>query len=128
MPVSSASPRSIHFRGRPNPSIARAIRKGYAGSGQGSTVFNAKQFKKRQKQVWDAVADVYDQSFSTLGYPAALQMILEAKLQPGELVLDLASGTGMDAFTASPFVGDEGKIIGVDISERMIAVAHQKRQ
>jgi ubiquinone/menaquinone biosynthesis C-methylase UbiE/rhodanese-related sulfurtransferase len=89
-------------------------------------VFNAKKFKQKQRAAWNALADVYDHSFSMLAYPATMQMILEAKLQPGDLVLDIASGTGADAFTASPFIGDTGKIIGVDIAERMVAVANEK--
>jgi ubiquinone/menaquinone biosynthesis C-methylase UbiE/rhodanese-related sulfurtransferase len=89
-------------------------------------VFNAKKFKQKQRVAWNAMADVYDHSFSTLAYPATMQMILEAKLQPGDVVLDLASGTGADAFTASPFVGDTGKIIGIDIAENMVATANQK--
>jgi ubiquinone/menaquinone biosynthesis C-methylase UbiE/rhodanese-related sulfurtransferase len=89
-------------------------------------VFNAKKYKRKQKDVWDAAANALDQSFGTLSYPATMQMILEAKLQPGELVLDLASGTGSGAFTASPFVGDTGKIIGIDISERMVDVSREK--
>jgi ubiquinone/menaquinone biosynthesis C-methylase UbiE/rhodanese-related sulfurtransferase len=89
-------------------------------------VFNAKKYKQKQKAVWDAVADVLDHSFTTLAYPATMQMILAAKLQPGDVVLDLASGTGADAFTALPFVGDTGKIIGIDIAEKMVAVANAK--
>jgi ubiquinone/menaquinone biosynthesis C-methylase UbiE/rhodanese-related sulfurtransferase len=89
-------------------------------------VFNAKKFKQKQRVAWNALADVYDQSFATLAYPATMQMILEAKLQPGDVVLDLASGTGADAFTASPLIGDTGKIIGIDIAERMVSVANEK--
>jgi ubiquinone/menaquinone biosynthesis C-methylase UbiE/rhodanese-related sulfurtransferase len=89
-------------------------------------VFNAKKYKQKQKAVWDALADVYDHSFSTLAYPATMQMILEAKLQPGDVVLDLASGTGADAFTAAPLVGDTGKIVGIDIAEKMVAVSNEK--
>jgi ubiquinone/menaquinone biosynthesis C-methylase UbiE/rhodanese-related sulfurtransferase len=89
-------------------------------------VFNAKKFEQKQRVAWNAMADVYDHSFSTLAYPATMQMILEAKLQPGDFVLDLASGTGADAFTASPFIGDTGKIIGIDIAENMVATANQK--
>jgi ubiquinone/menaquinone biosynthesis C-methylase UbiE/rhodanese-related sulfurtransferase len=89
-------------------------------------VFNAKKYKQKQKTVWDALADVYDQSYSTLAHPATMQMILGAKLQPGDVILDLASGTGADAFTAAPFVGDTGKIIGIDIAENMIALAKDK--
>ncbi|HZJ62928.1 MAG TPA: class I SAM-dependent methyltransferase [Kofleriaceae bacterium] len=89
-------------------------------------MFNAKKFKQKQRVAWNAMADVYDHSFSTLAYPATMQMILEAKLQPGDFVLDLASGTGADAFTAAPFIGDTGKIIGIDIAENMVATANQK--
>lgn len=89
-------------------------------------LFNAKKFKDRQRVAWNALADVYDHSFSILAYPATMQMILEAKLQPGDVVLDLCSGTGADAFTALPFVGDTGKIIGVDIAENMVSVANAK--
>ena len=89
-------------------------------------MFNAKKYKQKQKAVWDALADVYDHSFSTLAYPATMQMILEARLQPGEVVLDLASGTGADAFTASPLVGATGKIIGIDIADKMVAVSNEK--
>ena len=89
-------------------------------------MFNAKKYKQKQRVAWNAMADVYDHSFSTLAYPATMQMILEAKLQPGDVVLDLASGTGADAFTASPFVGDTGKIIGIDIADNMVATANQK--
>jgi ubiquinone/menaquinone biosynthesis C-methylase UbiE/rhodanese-related sulfurtransferase len=89
-------------------------------------VFNAKKFKDRQRVAWNALADVYDHSFSILAYPATMQMILEAKLQPGDTVLDLCSGTGADAFLALPFVGETGQIIGVDIAENMVAIANAK--
>jgi ubiquinone/menaquinone biosynthesis C-methylase UbiE/rhodanese-related sulfurtransferase len=89
-------------------------------------LFNAKKFKQRQKVIWDATAEVYDQSFSTLAYPATMQMLLDARLQPGDHVLDLAAGTGADAFMAAPLVGDAGKIIGVDISDKMVEVSSAK--
>lgn len=89
-------------------------------------MFNAKKFKQRQKVVWDALADVLDTAFPTLAFPATMKMIHAAKLQPGDVVLDICSGTGHDAFAASPFIGDTGKIIGVDIAEKMVAVARAK--
>jgi SAM-dependent methyltransferase len=41
-------------------------------------------------------------------------------LRAGEVVLDLGSGGGFDAFLASPRVGPEGRVIGVDMTDEMI--------
>ena len=48
-----------------------------------------------------------------------------ANLQPGETVLDLGSGAGIDVFIAAKAVGPEGRIIGVDMTPEMIARAQQ---
>jgi arsenite methyltransferase len=44
-------------------------------------------------------------------------------LKAGETVLDLGSGGGKIAFIASQVVGSEGKVIGVDMNEEMLALA-----
>ena len=41
-------------------------------------------------------------------------------LQPGETVLDLGSGAGLDCFLAAQQVGPEGSVIGVDFTQSMI--------
>src|SRR3990170_7680251 len=46
-----------------------------------------------------------------------------AGLKPGERVLDLGSGGGFDAFLAARQVGPTGKVIGVDMTPEMIALA-----
>ncbi|HWO88105.1 MAG TPA: arsenite methyltransferase [Gemmatimonadales bacterium] len=46
-----------------------------------------------------------------------------AALAPGEVVLDLGSGAGMDAFLAVREVGPEGRVIGVDMTPDMIEKA-----
>ena len=52
------------------------------------------------------------------GNPVAL-----ATLKPGEVVLDLGSGAGFDAFLAARQVGPEGRVIGVDMTPEMLAKA-----
>eukprot|EP01102_Stenamoeba_stenopodia_P010450 TRINITY_DN3148_c0_g1_i1.p1 TRINITY_DN3148_c0_g1~~TRINITY_DN3148_c0_g1_i1.p1 ORF type:complete len:305 (-),score=77.36 TRINITY_DN3148_c0_g1_i1:477-1364(-) len=52
------------------------------------------------------------------GNPTAL-----AHLKPGETVVDLGSGGGMDCFIASSKVGAEGKVIGIDMTADMINLA-----
>lgn len=49
------------------------------------------------------------------GNPVAL-----ASLKAGEVVLDLGSGAGFDAFLASKRVGPEGHVIGVDMTPEML--------
>jgi ubiquinone/menaquinone biosynthesis C-methylase UbiE len=52
------------------------------------------------------------------GNPVAL-----ASLKEGDIVLDLGSGGGVDAFLAAKKVGKRGKVIGVDMTEKMIQKA-----
>lgn len=46
-----------------------------------------------------------------------------AALQPGEVVLDLGSGAGFDCFLAARQVGENGRVIGVDMTPEMLAKA-----
>lgn len=46
-----------------------------------------------------------------------------AGLKEGEVVLDLGSGAGIDVFLAANKVGPTGKVIGVDMTEEMVAKA-----
>ena len=54
------------------------------------------------------------------GNPIAL-----AEVRPGETVLDLGSGAGVDAFLAAREVGPEGRVIGVDMTPSMIDRARE---
>lgn len=46
-------------------------------------------------------------------------------LQPGETVVDLGSGAGIDVFLAADAVGPSGKVIGVDMTPEMLARARR---
>ncbi len=49
--------------------------------------------------------------------------VVDAALRPGEAVLDLGSGTGVECFVAARAVGSGGSVIGVDMLEPMLRVA-----
>ncbi len=51
--------------------------------------------------------------------------VLDAALQPGETVVDLGSGRGVECFIAARQVGARGKAIGVDMLEPMLAAAQR---
>ena len=52
------------------------------------------------------------------GNPTAI-----AEIRPGETVLDLGSGGGIDCFLAAKQVGPAGRVIGIDITPKMVGLA-----
>lgn len=57
------------------------------------------------------------------GNPTAL-----AKLNPGETVLDLGSGGGIDVLLSAKRVGATGKAYGLDMTDEMLALANENKQ
>lgn len=57
-------------------------------------------------------------SFAGVGNPH-----LRSRLQPGETVLDLGSGAGLDSIIAGWQVGPTGRVLGVDLNPHMCARA-----
>ena len=54
------------------------------------------------------------------GTPAGLSTV-----QPGETVLDIGSGGGIDCFEASRLVGPTGRVIGIDMTDTMLEIARR---
>jgi SAM-dependent methyltransferase len=50
-----------------------------------------------------------------------------ANLKPGETVLDLGSGGGIDCFIAAKKVGPTGRVIGVDMTDSMLELANKNK-
>ena len=61
-------------------------------------------------------------SFAGVGYHLGL-----ARLQPGERVLDLGSGSGMDVFAAAEQVDPAGSVTGIDITPEQLAKSERLR-
>lgn len=49
--------------------------------------------------------------------------VLQAALRPGDTVIDLGSGVGIDCFVAAKIVGSTGRVIGFDMTDEMLAQA-----
>ncbi len=75
----------------------------------------------RETEIADLPSTVTDVAFGC-GNPTAI-----SALQPGETVLDLGSGGGIDCFLAAKMVGESGRVIGVDMTPEMIALANRNR-
>ena len=66
----------------------------------------------------DALPDVVVESFAGVGNPW-----LWGRLRPGECVVEVGSGAGLDAIIAARQVGPTGRVIGVDMTPAMLAKA-----
>jgi arsenite methyltransferase len=51
-----------------------------------------------------------------------------AKLEPGDVVLDLGSGGGIDVLLSAKRVGPAGKVYGLDMTDEMLALARENQQ
>lgn len=75
-------------------------------------------------------AKYYDMlmNFVTLGwYPSFIRnVIADLDLKPGERVLDFGAGTGRNALLMREYVGEEGRIVGLEIGEEMKAAFMKK--
>ncbi|REJ66667.1 MAG: methyltransferase domain-containing protein [Planctomycetota bacterium] len=68
----------------------------------------------------DSLPPAVTESFCGVGNPIGL-----GELQPGETVLDLGSGAGLDSVLAAREVGLAGKVVGVDMTEAMVDKARR---
>ncbi len=64
----------------------------------------------------DAIPAEAIDSFAGVGYYFEL-----ARIKPGETVVDLGSGSGMDSFLAARQTGESGRVLGIDMTEAQLA-------
>jgi arsenite methyltransferase len=69
----------------------------------------------------DVPVSVLD-SFAGCGNPLAIDT-----LNPGEVVLDLGSGAGLDCFLAAKKVGPDGLVLGLDMTDAMLEKARKNQ-
>ncbi|WP_121744736.1 methyltransferase domain-containing protein [Natronorubrum halophilum] len=70
----------------------------------------------------DRIPEEALESFAGVGYHFDL-----ARLQPGDDVLDLGSGSGTDAFVAALHVGETGSVTGLDMTDEQLEKARELR-
>lgn len=75
---------------------------------------------------WNRLSDVYRQEIDRRIATVVEHVIARARLEPGQRVLDVGTGTGSVAARAAPLVAPGGTVIGIDISPRMLALARRR--
>jgi ubiquinone/menaquinone biosynthesis C-methylase UbiE len=68
-------------------------------------------------------ASSYDRRWARLTEPIRRRAIARLYLRPGDTVVDVACGTGLSFELLERAVGPEGRVIGIDLSPDMLAVA-----
>ncbi|MFQ5513942.1 MAG: arsenite methyltransferase [Myxococcota bacterium] len=108
--------------------LRERVREGYAevarrvANGGGGTPGRADELARRigySEEELEAVPDGANLGVGC-GNPTAIDL-----LRRGEVVVDLGSGAGMDAFVAARRVGPEGHVIGVDMTDEMLERARE---
>jgi ubiquinone/menaquinone biosynthesis C-methylase UbiE len=79
------------------------------------------------QQVSDNAAGLYERYLvPSLFAPWAATLVEQAALQPGQRVLDVACGTGAVTQLAAQQVGPTGKVVGLDLTPGMLAIARTR--
>ena len=79
-----------------------------------------KLHQRVQRYGWDLAVEDYDRYWVPVLRPCSERCLSLADLQPGERVLDVATGTGVAAFLAAERVAPQGEVLATDISEKMV--------
>ncbi|MFX1538663.1 MAG: arsenite methyltransferase [Promethearchaeota archaeon] len=108
-------------------SVRKAVREQYAniatghGSSSDSNSVEQPGTPKEQSNLMDYSKEELQSipKDSNLGLGSGNPVAL-ASIQPGEVVVDLGSGAGVDCFLAAQKTGETGKVIGIDMTPQMI--------
>ena len=85
-------------------------------------------YQRRVAAIYAARADTYDATPGNADWHRriAATLVRHTPLQPGQRVLDIATGTGLVALDAAERVGTQGYVLGIDISAPMLEQARRK--
>jgi ubiquinone/menaquinone biosynthesis C-methylase UbiE len=81
--------------------------------------------RRVQRYGWDKASLYYENSWQAQLKPAQDKLLFFANIQPGEKIIDIACGTGLVSFRALEAAGENGFVLGVDISDRMVETANE---
>lgn len=91
--------------------------------------FDPTRYKAGQQKEWGAAAPGWKDWGQVIGpqlQPVSDRMMELVEIQPGQKVLDVATGLGEPAVTAARMVGPSGRVIAIDIAPRMLEIARMR--
>jgi ubiquinone/menaquinone biosynthesis C-methylase UbiE len=87
------------------------------------------RYKEEQRQQWDSVAAGWKKWWRTIENGAQYvseRMVELAEIEPGQRVLDIATGIGEPALLAASIVGPAGRVVATDLSPQMLDIARER--
>ena len=88
--------------------------------------YSDEYYTEYTRTTWNESATAYVDWMRNLE-PFRSEALVQLKPRPGERILDLGTGPGEPALTIAREVGSDGRVFGVDLSEKMIQIADQVR-
>jgi O-methyltransferase/aklanonic acid methyltransferase len=79
-----------------------------------------------QTGVWDRISGIYQREIDRRFAPVVENVISRAGLAPGQRVLDIGTETGTVAERAAALIEPGGRVVGIDISADMLALARRR--
>jgi ubiquinone/menaquinone biosynthesis C-methylase UbiE len=83
--------------------------------------------KLKAEATYNAAADHFDDGPLAFWDRYGRRTVDRLCLAPGSSLLDVGCGSGASAIPAAINVGPEGRVIGIDLAERLLAIARLKR-
>jgi ubiquinone/menaquinone biosynthesis C-methylase UbiE len=86
-------------------------------------------YRRASHAVWEAMAPGWDERhayFEEVARPVTERMLHLLDPSPGDVVLDLAAGTGVVGLSAAALVGPSGRVIVSDFASAMVDVARRR--
>jgi ubiquinone/menaquinone biosynthesis C-methylase UbiE len=79
--------------------------------------------RRVQRYGWDKASSYYELFWQNQLKPAQDLLIEMADLQPNDVIIDIACGTGLVSFQILEKPGFRGRLLGTDISDKMVELA-----
>lgn len=83
------------------------------------------QTKEETKAFYNKIAKVYDALAEHSEAPVRKTGLEMLHAQPGQIILEIGFGTGHSLLELAQSVGPSGKVLGIDISDKMVEIAHR---
>ncbi|PPD42687.1 MAG: ubiquinone biosynthesis protein UbiE [Methylobacter sp.] len=84
------------------------------------------QANKKTAHAYNTAADLFDHPANTFWCRFGNKTIERLGLREGDRILDVCSGTGASALPAARKVGSDGRVVAVDLAEKLLAKAAEK--